>query len=140
MALDMNPRKIARKLYPKDSVAAKKLEEEAKAVKLVLEARTKRVHAIIIPALDYTGKPRIDIGIQGLTPKPAKTRDPFINLLNWILRRHEIKNKTPREVGYAHFDSIDDFAPNVINRVDALIERFSGGNKTSSQTKLELRN
>lgn len=82
MALDMNPKKMARKFYPEGGIMAEKLMREIAIAKLVFEARSGNVHTIVIPAFDCDGKPRIDIGIQKLTPKYPKTLNPFKAFLN----------------------------------------------------------
>ncbi len=124
---------------PKSKAEAKRLLEEVEATKLILEARTKDVHAIVIPARNYDGRPRIDIGIQGLTPKARKTSDPIVNLSNWISRRHEIKHKKNRVVGYAYPEGTDDFAATVITKAKELIEKFLGVNKAQTTQPTELR-
>jgi len=140
MALDMNPRKIAQKFYPQGGAVAKRLLEEAEAAKLLLKARTKNVHAIVIPAQDYDGTPRIDICIQGLTPRYPKTLNPIKALLNWAFRKLAIKYKDPRAVGYAYFDSPDNFASRVINVTDSLKTEFFKTNEAPMPIMLELSN
>lgn len=129
MAVDMNPRKIAQKFCPQDKAAAKRLREEAEAAKLILEAKCKDVHAIVIPSVEYDGIPRIDIGIQELTPQLPKSWNPITNLLNWALRQLEIKNKTPRTIGYVFPEGAKDFATKVIVKADELKREFHADKK-----------
>lgn len=140
MALDMNSRKIVKKFCPKGGIEAEKLMEEVEAAKLILQERTKDVHVIIIPAEDYDGTPRLDIGIQPLTQIRAKTKDPIINLSNWFLRRYEIKHKTPRVVEYSYPQSTNDFAAAIINKVNGLIDKFLGRNKPKTQAQTQILN
>lgn len=139
--LDMNPRKIARAFCVKGSAAAKQYEEEAEIAKAILQKRTKGVHAIVIPARDYTyGRPRMDICIQGLTPKYEKSRNPLVNLLRWCRRKLEIKFKEPRAVGYTYFDGMYDFTSRLMNETDRLKKDFYGMNKPLIQPAIELAN
>lgn len=122
--LDMSPRKIAKTFYPKDSAAAQKLLKEAEIAKTILQTQTKKVHAIVIPARNYDGTPRIDIGIQELTPKSPRSWNPIKNLLNWASRKLEIKYKEPRTVGYIDFYDLSEFIEKLMNKTDELKRKF----------------
>lgn len=127
--LEMNPRKIARRICPQGGDIRKKFEQETKYLKLILQARTKGLHAFVDVGEDYDGVKRIDIAIQELTPRQPKTDDLITDFFNWLIWRSEVKNKSSRIVEYAHFKDISDFAANAINKTDELKRRFYAGNR-----------
>lgn len=137
--LEMNPERIARKICPQGGDIRKKFEQETKYLKLILQERTKGLHAFVDVGEDYNGAKRIDIAIQKLTPRRPKTGF-FTYFFNDLIWKFDVDFKSSRIVEYAHFKDISDFAANVISKTDKLKRRFYAMNSPRIRPPAEFIN